>query len=73
MIGEGAVSDNMSVDSSILNQSSGPSTLSIESKRNIPSTSAIVDETPGKQQKSEKMDKSDIKEKVEKSEAKEKV
>ncbi len=37
LIGEGALSDTMSVDSSILmNQSSGPSTLSIESKKNIP-------------------------------------
>lgn len=47
--------------------------MSIESKRNIPSASAIADETPVKQQKSEKMDKSDIKDKVEKSETKEKA
>jgi|JI6StandDraft_1071083.scaffolds.fasta_scaffold667686_1 hypothetical protein len=36
LIGEGAASDTMSLDSSVLNQSAGPSTLSIESKREIP-------------------------------------
>lgn len=36
LIGEGTVSDTMSMDSSVLNQSAGPSTLSLESKREIP-------------------------------------
>ena len=36
LIGEGAMSDTMSVDSTIFNQSGGPSTLSIESKKFIP-------------------------------------
>jgi hypothetical protein len=36
LVGEAALSDNMSVDSTLFNMSTGPSTLSIESKRTIP-------------------------------------
>lgn len=41
LIGEGAMSDQMSIDSSVLMNASGPSTLSIESKRDIPPASQI--------------------------------
>lgn len=41
LVGEGAVSDNISVDSSVINMNSGPSTLSIESKRSIPAPPSV--------------------------------
>jgi hypothetical protein len=44
LIGETALSDNVSVDSYMMNQSAGPSTLSIESKKIIPSSSKIKEE-----------------------------
>lgn len=49
LVGEGASSDTVSIDSSMLmNQSSGPSTLSIESKKNIPSVSTIKEDVKAK-------------------------
>lgn len=44
LIGETALSDSVSVDSYIMNQSAGPSTLSIESKKIIPNSSKIKEE-----------------------------
>jgi hypothetical protein len=59
------MSDSMSVDSSIFNQSAGPSTLSIESKRLPSNSSKIKDEEkqekPEKSEKSEKLNQSTIK------------
>jgi hypothetical protein len=40
-VGEAALPDNFSVDPYIMNQSPGPSTLSIESKKVIPNSSKI--------------------------------
>lgn len=53
LIGEGAMSDTMSMDSSVLKQSSTPSTLSIESKRDIPKVVEEVRREEKKQDKTE--------------------
>lgn len=44
LIGETALSDTVSIDPYIMNQSAGPSTLSIESKKEIPNSSKLKEE-----------------------------